>query len=327
MKEQSKKDFIREFIINNNHFTTPSLTVAKILFQKHPSIFQGNNIDNIRSLVRSLRGSNVGKADPLLEAQFHNLRPDVKDFTPFIIPEYVERLGIISDVHIPYVDEVNLNASLDWLEAQKIDAILLNGDILDCYQLSKFGKDRRLRNAYQEIIMLREFLDMISQRFKKVYYKLGNHEERFENFVFRQCPELIEFLSFEKALENNGEFSLKEYNIEIIKDKRPVMFTTNLTILHGHEFGNSFSNPVGAARWLFMKAQSNALCGHMHSSSEYSTRTVTGKQIKTWSVGCLSEMHPAYRPLNGWQAGFAMVKRDGEYFEVTNKTVENGRIF
>jgi predicted phosphodiesterase len=328
-----KRNFIRDFIIENDHYTTPSLTIAKIAVNKFPDIFGDNtpeNVDKARTLVRNLRGSCNSKGwkpDSLLESRFHGFTPTLNDFKPFIIPEEIKCLGVVGDIHIPYMDEKNVNAALDWLEEHKIDALLINGDLWDCYQLSSFTKDRRMRSTYQEIIFVREFLDMLSQRFKKVYYKLGNHEERLENFVFKQAPEFIEFMSFEKALENNGEFSLKEYGIEIIKDKRPVMFTSNLTILHGHEFGKSFSNPVGAARWLYMKAKANAMCNHVHTSSEFSARTVAGKQIKTWSIGALCDMNPGYRPLNDWQAGFAMIKRDGEYFKVTNLTMENGRVY
>jgi hypothetical protein len=53
-----------------------------------------------------------------------------------------------------------------------------------------------------------------------------------------------------------------------------------------------------------------------------------GNVTTTWSVGCLSELHPAYMPINKWNWGVASVELDTNKkdFIVHNKRISKGRI-
>ena len=53
---------------------------------------------------------------------------------------------------------------------------------------------------------------------------------------------------------------------------------------------------------------------------------MNGKITTTWSLGCLSELHPQYAPLNKWNNGFAIVDIDGRKFDVRNKRILNGEV-
>jgi predicted phosphodiesterase len=332
--EQTKTDLIRQFIIENNYYTQPTRFISKLILKQNPEIFgeyNDKNIDVVRTLVRRIRHSNgnfFNEKDDLFAQRFHGwMEPEVNDYAPFIIPENIKVLGILNDIHHPYADKNNLKAAIDWLKVDGVDAILLNGDIIDCYKGSYFVKDRRNRSLFEEFNILREFIDELNSTFKcPIYYKLGNHEERIENMVLKEVPELLEFLTFEGCLKDGGKFDFDEYQLTLIKDKRIVKFTDNLSILHGHEYGMGFTNPVGVARWLYMKAKTNALCGDKHKSDSFSAKTIDKKTIKTWAIGCLCDMSPKYRPLNDWQAGFARVKREGEFFRVQDLIIENGRV-
>jgi hypothetical protein len=136
-----------------------------------------------------------------------------------------------------------------------------------------------------------------------------------------------------KANELTGveEFNLeaiikKRANVEVISDKR-IIKAGNLNILHGHEFQGGVFSPVNIARGLFLKAKVNAMQGHNHQTSEHSERDLEGKITTTWSVGCLSELHPAYMPINKWNHGFSMVQiEDNGSFEVQNKRIHQGKL-
>ena len=56
-------------------------------------------------------------------------------------------------------------------------------------------------------------------------------------------------------------------------------------------------------------------------------RTMMGKVIKTWSTGCMCDLHPEYASLNKWSQGFTLVQvdKDGN-FSVDNKSIDNGKI-
>ena len=334
MTPQSKTDQIKQFIIDNDLFTTPSRTLAKILIAADPKIFGEYNdkcIDNTRKLIRHIRyscGEQKAADSQLFAEKFHGyLEPDLNDYTPFDIPDTVKLLGVLCDIHFPFHNQKNLDAAIDYLKRKEIDGILLNGDIIDCYKGSKFLIDPRMRNIPDEFDILREFIDRLNAEFNcPIFYKLGNHEERIENSVMRSIPELVHFVTFENCLSDAGKFDLSEYKLTIIRDKRIVKFTPHLSIIHGHEYRTGIFNPVGVARWLFMKARENSACAHAHKKDSFAARNIKSQTIETHSIGCLCDLTPKYMPLNDWQAGFAYVRRDGDYYKFSNLLIEDGRV-
>ena len=136
-----------------------------------------------------------------------------------------------------------------------------------------------------------------------------------------------------KAGELDGvdEFKLEEIiksraeGIDVISDKR-IIKAGDLNIIHGHEFGGSVFSPVNIARGLFLRAKVSAMQGHNHQTSEHTESNMNGKITTTWSLGCLSELHPAYLPINKWNHGFAIVDVFGDEFEVRNKRIHKGKV-
>ena len=187
-----------------------------------------------------------------------------------------------------------------------------------------------MRDLVSEFDVLREFIDSLNLQFNcPIFYKLGNHEERIEMSVLRSVPELVHFVTFENCLADGGNFNFDEYKLTIIKDKRIVKFTEYLSILHGHEYRTGMFNPVGIARWLYMKARENAACGHGHKKDSFAARNIKQQTIETNSFGCLCEMNPKYMPLNDWQAGFGFIRKiddDLGGFKLSNLLIENGRV-
>jgi len=341
MNNKGKTDYIRRFVIEKNIFHLPSRTIARMIVEENSALFgkyNQRNIEKARNIIRRLRYSNPNrnknasgyKEDDLLFAQmFRGINEsDEREFKPFFIPDEVTRLGIINDVHIPFHNKKNLKAAIDYLKQKEINGLLLNGDILDCYQVSRFLKDRRKKRLAEEMDILREFIDNLNSELNcPIFYKLGNHEERIELLVIAETPELVNFVTFENVLSMAGQFNFDDYKLTIIKDKRIIKFTEHLTILHGHEYRTGIFNPVGVSRWLYNKAGVNSCCGHAHKSDSFTKRTVDQKTIGTWSIGCLSEMNPEYMPLNDWQSGFAYVRKtDDGYFKFSNLMIDNGKI-
>jgi hypothetical protein len=134
-------------------------------------------------------------------------------------------------------------------------------------------------------------------------------------------------VTFENCLSDGGKFDLNEYKLTVIKDKRIIKFTSHLSIIHGHEYLGGMFNPVGIARWLYMKARGNAACGHAHKKDSFAARNIQQHTIETNSIGCLCDMMPKYMPLNDWQAGFAYVRRlENNFYKFSNLLIENGRV-
>ena len=83
----------------------------------------------------------------------------------------------------------------------------------------------------------------------------------------------------------------------------------DLPLMHGHEFDRG-SGGVFPARSLLNKAHTSSICGHWHWPSDFAVNDAQGNVIRSYSTGCLCELHPDYMPLNDWQHGCAVISID-----------------
>lgn len=169
---------------------------------------------------------------------------------------------------------------------------------------------------------MRALLDVFQKELPKakIYFKMGNHEDRYEKYLIGKAPELLGCSEFRLDVL----LKLGERRIEFITDKRMIK-AGGLSIFHGHELNiNSIVNP---ARTLYLKAKVSALCGHLHRPSGHSVKRADGHIVGTWSTGHLGEESPLYAPFNDWQHGFAVIDLNGKEFEVNNYKIMKGKIY
>jgi predicted phosphodiesterase len=323
-------DIARDYRIKHG-MEMPTLTLARLMYKENIEIFK--NVNSARSALRYIEGKNgkqrvkMAKGTPFYREEARPLNPyklpesEESKYEPFILK--AKRLAVLSDVHVPYHSIDAITAAFDKIAEEKPDAILLNGDTIDFYGLSRFMKDPRKRSVAHELQALNEFLDVLQQFGAKIYYKLGNHCERYEMYLMHKAPELlgISQFKFENLLK------AKERGMEVIGDKR-IIKANQLNIIHGHEFGQSIFSPVNIARGLFLRGKVTAMQGHNHSVSEHTESNMNGEITTTWSLGCLCELNPAYLPINKWSHGFAIVDLadNGEEFHVRNYRIYKGKI-
>jgi hypothetical protein len=213
---------------------------------------------------------------------------------------------------------------LDYSTKFTINAILLNGDIADFYALSKFMKDPRKRCLNDEIWQLVEFINVLQEAFNgaKIYYKIGNHEERLENYLKVKAPELLDMNEFklDEILKLRGIT-----NCETIT--KQLVYAGRLPIIHGHEYNAGGAGGVNPARGSFMKALSSVMTSHFHRTSSHSERDINDKIMSTFSVACLCDLHPEYALLNKWNNGFARIETEGDEFSVSNFKIHKGKVY
>lgn len=308
----------------------PTLTLARIMYKENIELFK--SVDSARSSLRRLEGK-VGNAEKKYLSNKDFIMNEERPKNPWKLPESDEakyepyilkanKLAVLSDIHVPYHSMSALECALDKIYEEKPDAILLNGDTVDFYGLSRFQKDPRKRSVAHELQALNEFLDILKQFEAKIIYKLGNHCERYEHYLQHKAPELlgISDFKFENLLKAG------ERKMDVVGEKR-IIKANKLNIIHGHEYPSVFS-PVNIARGLYMKGKVSAMQGHNHQTSEHTETDMNGKSVTAWSLGCLSELNPAYMPLNKWNHGFAIVdlSDNGEDFHVNNYRIHKGKI-
>jgi len=240
-------------------------------------------------------------------------------WSPYVF-DVTGRVGILSDVHVPYHSETAVLAAVRWLKKQGLSGLLLNGDIADFYSISRWQKDPRKRNFSAELEAVRGFVAWVRQEFPRIpiVYKLGNHEERWEKYIAEHAPELSE-----DPLMSLGQWlHLDEHKVELVSDQRPVMLG-RLPVLHGHEIRGG--SPVSPAKGAYNKLKHTALIGHHHQTSGHCEPDMNHRETYNWSTGCLADLTPDYARFNRYNHGFAMVdvKKGGD-FDVWNLRIADG---
>lgn len=324
----TKADVARKWRIENPQ--TPTLKLARMIMNSRDSLMF-KSIENARAVLRIIEGKSGKKmqrnvADKSLFLQGERPRnpyrlpvSEESNYRPFTISGH-KRIAVFSDIHVPYHSIEAITAAIKFVKKERPDALLLNGDTIDCHRLSRFVKDPRKRNFKHELDTFKTLINVFQKELKaKIYFKIGNHEERYENFLFEKAGELagVEEFEFENIIKARAK------GIEIIGDKR-VMKIGDLYGIHGHEYIGGITAPVNPARGLFLRGKTSCFQGHNHQTSEHTEPTMGGKMITTWSIGCLSELHPAYMPLNKWNHGFAIIDVDGQNYEFRNKRIYKG---
>lgn len=325
-----KSDLAREY--RTRFPNKPTKALARILYKDNNLLFKDE--EGARHTLRYIEGKTgdrdrkkVDKTD-FFKAGSRSLNPynlpksDEDIYEPYVIKGHKRGL-ILNDIHLPYHSEAALIATFDFATKEKPDFIFINGDLLDFHLLSYFMKDPRKKRFSEELDMMQDFLVELKRIFKcKIYFKFGNHEERYDSFLYQKAHELKGVKEFE--LENIIKARVPD--IEIIRDKRLVVMN-GLPFIHGHEFGRSFFSPVNAARGLFLQAKHSCVKGDCHTTSEHTEPDIFGKIMTTYSIGALCGLTPKWLPINKWNAGFAMIDLDGkDKYRFRNYRIYKGEV-
>lgn len=307
----------------------PSLKLARIMYKENNLLFK--NIEDARSSLRYIEGktgARLKKQVSTTEFIKDEARPynpyklpnsDERDFSPFVLKGY-KNIGIMSDIHIPYHSVLAVTSAIRYLKDAKIDALILNGDIIDCHKLSRFTTNPKDRNFAYELDTFKDFFSILKKELKcKIFFKIGNHEERYERFLFEKAGELsgINEFSFENILKARAS------DIEIIGDKRIIQMN-DFSLFHGHEYIGGGHSPAYVAKTLYQKSGVSSAQAHNHRISEYRKPIINKSPIRSYSVGCLCDLHPAYMPHNEWQHGVARIELNdnGRDFIFYNKEID-----
>ncbi len=206
-------------------------SLARKLCADNPLLF--TCITHARNTIRFHNGKRSGgqgrKKNPIITESLHTREnpyglpnSDYEEFHPLVIPPSVKNLLIGSDFHFLFQDNRAISKWMDYGIGQKVGGILLNGDVMDMYQVSRFLKKPSISDIQREFEDVRNFLVMLRKKFPNIpiYYKEGNHEERWELNLRINSPMLFKMDEFQLATI----LRLAELNIDFITDKRIVKY-------------------------------------------------------------------------------------------------------
>jgi len=230
-----------------------------------------------------------------------------------------ERVIVIPDLHIPYEDSKTVSTALQFVEDQKPDRVVLIGDVLDMYSVSKFEKDpSRAFRLQDEFDQANAFLQHLRTAAGDVPITLieGNHEKRLSSYLKRH-PELHGL----RDLSIPSQLGLKDLKIDYVTE----LFHKKFLFTHGRRFG------MYASRWELADNGVSGMAGHTHRVGTFS-KTERGV-VKAWyHIGHMCDPKTAgeYRPNPDWQQGIGIVdfeKRGGRFYAQAIPIVKNKFIF
>jgi len=295
--------------------------LSEVIIAENNGNFHGyKSSDTLRKAIPNLLKRKPNKGIDL-EEEFNIDIPDgfFEDRTPYILAPIYNNALVLNDIHIPYHNREALILALKYGHEHKVNAIILNGDTMDCYQVSRFSKKPTAPSLKTELDTTKQILQAIRDKFPnaKIIWKDGNHDERLEIYIRNQAPALYDL---EERPSMRTLLGLDKLRIDYVTDKR-VIKVGKLNIIHGHEVMTG-AGAVNVARTIRLKANANVMSGHVHKTQEDINTNIEGETIGSWVVGCLCDLSPDYMPYNGWNLGFARVQTEaGGNFEVENRKI------
>jgi hypothetical protein len=285
---------------------------------------EGTSTDTIKDAFAKHRGVAGMATDDIHEG---DLRADT------VVEVTSNKVGVISDLHWPfhalYRDDAGnvygpYLTALEYLKAQGIGTLVINGDAMDCYNISTHERVESKRDFVWELDIARNMVAHLRRYFGdgvRIIYREGNHEERWQRYIAKNADQLKGM----DEVQLPALIRLRDHGIEWVGE-RSKLTVGKLWIDHGHEwFGSGGVNP---ARNYRMKAQDNILVGHVHKTTfDMHKRPLDGSVFAGWSMGCLCDLNPHYAPRNHWNHGVVLVELDGSgEFSVHNRILVNNRV-
>ena len=275
----------------------------------------GKDGANVRKRIRKLRAAYPKlpwyedvrhRPNPVAQRQDHRLKP--------VTPRQSQRVDVgrtvvCGDLHIPYHDRDAIGCLLGYLRDTKPEAFIFNGDLVDMYQCSSFGKEpTRELELQQDIDIANDVLDAFDAALPKGCRKvfvLGNHEVRLSRWLKDHARNLYGL----RALSLDALLRLTERGYEIVP-----MIGRDASLMVGKvevgHFNKASQHSAYTAKALVDERGCSVIQSHTHRLGAYYKRQRgTGQYLGGWEIGCMCDLNPEYVSNPNWSHGFATISR------------------
>jgi predicted phosphodiesterase len=225
----------------------------------------------------------------------------------------VKVYAVLADIHYPKYHKPTLNAILDYLEQNKVDGLVYQGDQLDMENISHHTKGKpglRSKRGYLNDVhgFEKDVLLPIESKLKQScekYWIIGNHE-RFEQDLVEDQPELEALVDHKRILK------LEDRGYKVIPLGHSLKLG-KLIVCHG-EILSGLGNQMGVfpARKAVQLYAGNVLAAHSHAPQMF-TQISPVEHTQKWQGyinGIIGSVNPSYlrnRP-TAWLNGFSIVE-------------------
>lgn len=312
--------------------TASTRALARIIYDDNKELFTLEKARDLIMYYRGAKGKRLNKS--LADKSFvrKKTNDDPFEFIPksyamrrdtWHLPTSIKNVAVWGDLHIPYHESDAVKAAIKLAKDDKVDAIFLNGDVMDFFGLSFHEKNPKNRpRISEELESARQFLKGLRKHFPNIpiYWIDGNHEYRLERYLAVKAPELLDTSEFQIA----SLLRMAEYGITYLGFRTKCYFG-KLLVEHGDRLkGTGGVNPARTAR---LKYKRSVLVNHFHKLSVDSGKQYDGDVMTCWSNGCLCELEPEYMEVNEHVHGVCHVQMNGDNYRVRQYQIINGKVF
>jgi len=210
---------------------------------------------------------------------------------------------VLNDLQLPFEDKLVVwDLVIPFIRDLKPYGVVLNGDVVDNYEISDFTKDPALRrmDLRAEREGLERLMSALAPVTKERWYIEGNHEARYQRYVWSRVPELAAaggVLSFAEAfkLADYG-FRHKEYGESLQLGR---LLVTHSFMVRQHS--------AISAKAHFDRLGTSVLIGHTHRAGVFHRTNQSGDHA-AYENGCLCRLDGlGYAQFPDWQQAFSVV--------------------
>ena len=231
---------------------------------------------------------------------------------------------VAGDFHFPHHDEAACSIFLQTVAALRPYRVILNGDTVDLFSVSKYPADARKQFKHglrDEVVafhgFLRQLHDIGNAWGLEVVETNSNHagngvDGRWWRYLSDRCPELLTHDEAEERLSYQSWFYPKWSNIRLVEN---VVIADSLLVIHGDKVRSQpgYSARAHGTAWRF-----SLLHNHTHRRGESGDMEPaipgvrTEGQLEYHENGCMCVRNPIYAKTVNWQPGFSVITHDDE---------------
>lgn len=220
------------------------------------------------------------------------------------LPEGMKSIVVLNDVHVPFHNKNGVEAVLKFCRDQQPDAIVINGDFLDCYSISSFAQAPGMPKLQEEVDQGLEILEKMRRYcpLAEITYTEGNHEERLKRLVKERHG-----LYGLRAMELGALLDFDRLGISYL-DYGKIKWFGDLAIYHGQYVSGNAA--YSAKRELENGGFRYCITGHVHRMGLYHRKGYTGNRIALENGGLFDINQCDYMKNPNWMNGFCIVYQD-----------------
>jgi hypothetical protein len=230
-----------------------------------------------------------------------------------------EKSVCFGDVHLPFHDPKAVDLLLLFIKFYQPDKIFINGDLIDCWAISKFAKSLNIDSPLKtEFELGREFFKSLRTICPKAHiiYIYGNHEFRFERYLAERAEDFYDI----RGMTLKEQLDCDLYKIEVVNNHLKENFYRYGHILIGH-FNKVQKHAGYTAKNLLDEKGMSLIQAHTHRLAHIFKRDYENTKAGAES-GCLCDLNPPYISIPNWHLGFVTITTfpDG-FFGITLRPI------